>query len=320
MDASPGPGLDGGAGRLYTPRMSDLSTRALSPALDAGDHEILGEEFGRVLVYGRDREAPGAPVLLVHSVNAAPSAMEMRPIFEGLGGRPLYAMDLPGFGRSDREARLYTPRLMTDALLAVAEDLRARHGGSPVDLCALSLSCEFAARAASEQPDLFRTLALISPTGFDRRAPYDGPRGSTRGKPVLRKVFRCSGSRLYGWLTKPGVVRYFLRRTYGSRGVDPDLWDYAVRTAAQPGAKHAPISFLSGYLFSRDASRLYDTLELPVWASHGVRGDFVDYRDLARMETRSNWTRTEYATGALPHYELRERFVSDYEGFLAQAG
>ncbi|MEO0321994.1 MAG: alpha/beta hydrolase [Myxococcota bacterium] len=299
--------------------MSDLSTRTLAPALDAEEHEVLGDDFGRVLVYGRGRQAPGPPVLLVHSVNAAPSAMEMRPLFEGLGERPVYALDLPGFGRSDREPRLYTPRLMTDALLAVAEDLRKRHGASPVDLCALSLSCEFATRAVTESPDLFRTLALISPTGFDRRAPYDGPLGETRGKPVLRKVFGCSGATLFGWLTKPGVVRYFLRKTYGSRGVDPELFDYAVKTAAQPGARHAPISFLSGYLFSRDVSRLYDLLELPVWASHGVRGDFVDYRDLNRMETRPNWTRTQYATGALPHYELRERFVADYEGFLAKA-
>ncbi|MEM1415146.1 MAG: alpha/beta fold hydrolase [Myxococcota bacterium] len=295
-----------------------LVPRALGAAVEAAEHELEGEDFGRLLVYGRS-EGSKVPVVLVHSVNAAPSVMEMRPIFEGLAPeRPRYAFDLPGFGRSDRTKRLYTPRLMTDALLAVLEDVRARHGGGPVDVCALSLSCEFAARAAYEMPEAIRSLALISPTGVDRRAPYDGPLGATRGKPVLRRVFSCNvwDDGLYGALTKPGVVRYFLRRTYGGRGVDPDLWSYAVRTTKEPGAKHAPLSFLSGYLFSRDITRIYDALELPVWVSHGVRGDFVDYRGLDRFLGRESWERIEYPTGALPHYELKERFLADYEAFL----
>ena len=35
----------------------------------------------------------------------------------------------------------------------------------------------------------FRTLALVSPTGFDRRAPYDGPPGTDRGRPWLLDAF-----------------------------------------------------------------------------------------------------------------------------------
>src|SRR5262249_34595134 len=112
-----------------------------------------------------------APLLLVHSVNAAATAYEMKTLFEHFQGkRAVYALDLPGFGLSDRSDRTYSPRLMTDAIHAAVREIQLNHGDSAIDVAALSLGCEFAARAATETPNAFRSIALISPTGFDRRA------------------------------------------------------------------------------------------------------------------------------------------------------
>ena len=36
--------------------------------------------------------------------------------------------------------------------------------------------------------------------------------------------------------------------------------------------------FIAGCLFSRDIQTVYERLTPPVWLSHGVRGDFTDYR------------------------------------------
>ena len=64
---------------------------------------------------------PRRPLLLLHSINAAASAYEMKPLFEHYSReRPVYALDFPGYGLSDRSARDYTPRLMTDAIHALA--------------------------------------------------------------------------------------------------------------------------------------------------------------------------------------------------------
>ena len=61
-------------------------------------------------------------MLLVHSVNAAGSACEMRPLFERhRAHRAVYALDLPGFGFSERSGLPYSPRLMTDAVLAMLD-------------------------------------------------------------------------------------------------------------------------------------------------------------------------------------------------------
>lgn len=78
----------------------------------------------------------------------------------------MYAIELPGFGFSDRSARAYTPRLMTDALHAALAFIQSEHGGAAVDVLAVSLSCEFAVRAQCEAPPSIRRLALVSPTGF----------------------------------------------------------------------------------------------------------------------------------------------------------
>jgi len=261
-------------------------------------------------------DGDGPPLLLVHSVNAAASAAEMRPLHEHFrASRTVVSLDLPGFGASDRSDRDYNPRLMTDALHATVAWIRQRHDHAPIEAMALSLGCEFLARAASEAPTSFGSLALISPTGFDGRRQRPGPPGSTLAKPWLHALLRGPGwgRALFGLLTRPKVVRYFLRRTCGAKDIDPALWDYAVRTARQPGAEHAPHCFLAGKLFSADIHWVYEGLELPVWVAHGERGDFVDYRQLSLVSDLSNWQFSIYPTGALPHFELAGRFCADYE-------
>lgn len=62
--------------------------------------------------------AEDRPLLLIHSVNAAASAFEVKPLFDYYRSRrPVYAIDLPGFGLSDRSDRCYSVRTMTDAVL-----------------------------------------------------------------------------------------------------------------------------------------------------------------------------------------------------------
>ena len=85
------------------------------------------------------------------------------------------------------------------------------------------------------------------------------------------------------------MIRYFLERTWGGKNIDEALWRYAVITTRQPGAEHAPLHFLAGSMFSTDIHTVYEQLSQPVWMSHGVRGDFVDYRGKSLVEGRPNW-------------------------------
>ena len=289
---------------------------ALEPPV-CGQRIELDTPAGRVAVFVAGQ---GAPLLLVHSVNAAACSAEIAPVHEhARARRTVYSLDLPGFGFSDRSDRAYTPRLMTDALLAVAAHAATASGVENVDALALSLSTEFLTRAAAEQPALFGRIALVSPTGFQGGRSLRGAPGSTRQVPGMMALLRGPGwgGALFRALTRPGVVRFFLRGAFGSKTIDETLWRHAVATARQPGAEYAPLHFLSGGLFSADLHDLQDRLQMPVWVVHGVRGDFTDYRGLDRVRSRANWQITTLPTGALPWFEQPLAFLEGLDAFLA---
>ncbi len=261
----------------------------------------------------------GPPLLLIHSVNATASAAEVRPLFEhARATHTVFAIELPGYGHSERSDRVYTPRLMTDALHAVAAQIRQRCGPGPIDALAVSLTCEYLARAATEQPAHWRRLALVSPTGFNGRTARRGPPGSTRVVPWLYRLLSSPrwAQGLFNNLTRPAVVRYFLERTWGSKAIDETMWAYALLTARQPGARHAPLHFLGAGLFSADIHDVYDAVTQPVWASHGVRGDFTNYRGMALVKNCARWQLSVFPTGALPYFEVPAEFNAAFDDFF----
>ncbi len=298
----------------------------LPPAL-SGERIEFDSVAGRLSYYriGPANHANNAsdaarPMLLIHSMNASGSAAEMRPVYEHYGqSRAVYAIDLPGFGFSDRSDRAYLPRLMTDAVHALVARIRAEHNGAQVDALALSLGCEFLARAAQESPADYATVALVSPTGFNGKKPRLGPAESLVGSYRAQRVLAWSGwsDGLFRQLTRPGVIRFFLEKTWGSKQIDETLFQYDVLITKQRGAKHAPLYFLSALLFSADIMHVYDALTTPTWLVHGVRGDFVDYRLKSRFADAANWTMDVMPTGAIPYFEIPAEFFAKYDAFLA---
>lgn len=291
----------------------------LQPAFDAEIH-TLSSEAGAIAVYaGGD----GPPVLLVHSVNALGSAAEVRPLFEALRqDHSVYALDLPGYGLSERLPHAYSVGDMCAAVAQAAQWVAQRHPGQPLRAMGVSLSCEFVARVAQQNPELFAGLALVSPTGFRGGRALRGPEGSTffmaGFDAFLRRPGPAWGRFLFRQLTRPSVVRYFLQRTWGGKQIDEALWAYALWTAQVPHAEQAPLSFLSGGLFSADMHTVYESLRLPVWVVHGTRGDFTDYRRLDLVRDRANWRVTVMQAGAMPYFEDTEAFMAGYRAFEAQ--
>ena len=307
--------------------MTSLTELATLPPALSGERIEFDCAVGRVNYY---RIAPSSsvsaepPMLLIHSMNASGSGAEMRPVYEHYAAlRSVYAIDLPGFGLSERSNRAYLPRLMTDAIHALVARIRTEHNGAPVDALALSLGCEFLARAAQESPADFRSVALVSPTGFNGTKPRLGPPQSLVGSFRAQRILAWSGwsDFLFRQLTRPAVVRFFLEKTWGSKRIDETLFQYDIAITRQPGAKHAPLYFLSALLFSADIMHVYDALKLPTWLVHGVRGDFVDYRLKSRFTdaaNAANWTMDVMATGAIPYFEVPDEFFAKYDSFLAK--
>jgi pimeloyl-ACP methyl ester carboxylesterase len=295
---------------------------ALPLALPA-ERRDLDSPAGRLSLYSARPEGAGSglpPLLLVHSVNAAGSAAEVAPLFAHYRQqRAVYALELPGFGFSDRSDRPYTPRLMTDALHAALAAIQAEQGGVAADVLALSLSAEFVARLGCEMPQLIRRMALVSPTGFSGKRRRYRPAGGVVGPAWLLSLLRWQqwAEGIYKTLTRPAVIRYFLARTWGSDAIDEALWRYDLLTTRQPGARFAPLYFVSAQMFSADINTLYESLTGPVWVSMATRGDFTDYQGRHTVDGRSNWEFHAIDGGALPYFEDLANFTRRLDPFWA---
>ncbi|AHF04615.1 alpha/beta hydrolase [Marichromatium purpuratum 984] len=285
----------------------------LSDALDARRDTLRGTS-GR-LAYYADTTATGRPLVLIHSINAAPSSYELRPLFEHYRGkRPVYSLELPGFGHSERPARRYTPELFATAINEFLEQVV----DAPADLLALSLSSEFAARAALTAPARVTSLTLISPTGFTSR---ELP--SERTGHRLRRILTLPllGRALYALVASRPSIRHYLGRSF--TGAPPQaLIDYAHATSHQPGAHHAPLHFLSTLLFTRKArERLYSRLtDLPVLVI-ADRDPYIDFTALPDfLADHPNWRSETLAPHlGLPHWEHPEATIATLDAFWTES-
>lgn len=292
---------------------------SLYEAIDADRKDFHSKRAGR-LSYYVDTSGKGTPIVLLHSINAAPSAFEMKSIFERFcGKRPVYALDLPGFGFSERSDRLYSSQLYQMAIT----DFLGEVVGEPADVVALSLSCEFAALTGAHDPELIRSLVMISPTGFK---PPMTDQISERAKKHGIKNTVYSGLAvglwnrpIYDLISSRPSIQFFLNKSF--EGLVPEaLVDYAYATAHQPGAQYAPTYFLSGKLFTPAVREtVYTILEMPVLVIHD-RDPYTNFEMLPLMlKEHENWKAVRVSpTKGLPHWEMPGKTFGAMESFWSE--
>lgn len=296
------------AGWIIYSRKAIRHDMPLEPAIDADREDFQTDHEGRLSYYA-DRRGRGTPLVLLHSVNAAPSAFEMRPIFEQFRGqRPVFAVDLPGFGFSERADRVYSPILYQNAIT----QFLSRVVGQPADVVALSLSGEFAALSAAHDPDYTRSIVMISPTGFNPPR-TDKLAESARQRDARNTLYSALdvalwNRPLFDLITSRPSIQYFLNKSF--EGLVPgSMVDYAYQTAHQPAAQHAPTYFLSGKLFTSAVRKtVYTVVECPVLVIYD-RDPYTNFEMLPVMlGEHDNWQGVRISpTKGLPHWEAPRR-------------
>ncbi|MGY2892131.1 alpha/beta fold hydrolase [Deinococcus sp. UYEF24] len=310
------------------------STSPLAAAFSADRYTFNLIGFGRVGYYS-DTSGTGRPLVMVTSVNAAASAYELRPIFEAYRGkRPLYVLEWPGFGSSDRPNVRYTPELMASALSKMLDivgqnsDGQNSDGQNPdaqnagvqhPDVLALSLGSEFAAQVAIQDPRV-HSLVFISPTGLsEAKTPAeiaDEPKKAERLYGILS--FPPVSATFFSLLTTPQVIDLFLRRSFEGP-VDPGLLSYSVQTAKQPGGVYAPLFFVAGLLRSADTyTELYTRLSKPTLILYD-RDGYVNFTRLPELlQAKPNVTAVKVApTKGLPQFEQLAQVTAALDAFWA---
>lgn len=272
----------------------------LPRAIEADRETFIGKNTGMVSYYV-DRSGSGRPLVLIHSINAAASAYEMRPIFEHYRGkRPVYAIDLPGFGFSDRTKREYSFQLYRDTIIEFLSRI-----GEASDVIALSLSSEFAARAGVQRPDLFNSLTVISPTGFGNKGASQNASASGTSDFFLGAFsFPLWTQAFYDLIATRASIHYFLQQSFEGN-VDYGLEAYAYKTSHQPGARYAPLYFVSGKLFTPNVRKVvYGEVTFPVMVIYD-KDNFTGFDALPEFVSQHpNWRAVRITpTRGLPHFE-----------------
>jgi pimeloyl-ACP methyl ester carboxylesterase len=304
----------GGLWILYS-RLFINHRLALGPAVNGNRKDMDSQAAGRLSYYSE--EGKGRPLVLLHSVNAAASAYEMKPLFEHYQGqRPVYALDLPGYGFSERSPRTYTPGLFSAAIVEFLET----QVGKAADVVALSLGAEFAARVVLEKPTLVHSLALISPAGMTARGSASQRLGRSVSSERLHEIFAAPlwGQPLYDLIVTRTSIRYFLKRSFVG-AVPEDLVDYDYATSHQPGAEIVPLYFISGALFTPDAlETLYKKVTIPGLVIYD-QDAYTGFDGLPELlDACSNWQAQRITPSkGLPHFENLEQTVKVLEDFWA---
>lgn len=259
------------------------------------------------------RHGAGSPVLLLHGIHAAASAFEMRKVMPALAvDHEVHALDLLGFGLSDRPAGRYDAALFIDLITRYLTEVVGR----PADLIASSLTAAFAIRVAVQRPELVRRLVLICPTGLDR------PRGGlSPGRWLVRRAFAAPvvGESLFNGLVSRSSLRAFLTRQvyYNDSYVTPDVIDAYHATAHQPGARWAPRAFLAGDL-DCDVADVWPRVSQPALVVWGRQATFTPVRGANAFARANPTARVEIfeRSGVLPHDEHAAAFVQLVQAHL----
>lgn len=278
--------------------------RGIVTTLDAGAMSYYVDDKGK---------RSTRPLVLVHGIHAAASAFEMRNLFEEFRGeRPVYAVDLPGYGFSERGNTRYTATTYIHAIQHLLRHVANERPGERADLVVLSLSSEYAAAAVAELPELVHSLIMISPTGFNR--PNERPRAGAPG--WLKATADGLGELFYDALVTRTALQYYLRKSFAGP-VDEDLLEYCYATSHQPGAHHAPLAFVAGELFPKTApQQVYAKVTVPVLVMYD-RDPYTSFAALdsfAQQHPRFQTQRVVPSQG-LPQIEVPARTTQSMRDF-----
>lgn len=296
-----------GAAALYNVTAS-RRTASLENRLGGVSDELLWR--GHRIAY--TRHGSGSPVLLVHGIHAGASSYEWRHTIDSLAERyTVFALDLPGFGRSDRPNLRYTPGLY-QACLA---DVMGRLGRGPLAVVASSLSAAHVIALAARDPRHIAALALIEPTGLGQ---LSGAASATQSATQLLLGAPVVGTSIYNALTSPVSVRRSLEESYANdQLVTDDLVETYVQSARQPGGKYAVTAFVGGRLNVdiRNPLRRVRHPMLLVWGEHARQNPIQHAHAFRVLKPEAEWALIAGA-GDLPHDEQPRRTNAALHRFL----
>ena len=229
------------------------------------------------------------PLLLIHGFGPGASSYEWRKNVDKLAEHfRVYALDLLGYGLSDRPAIDYTAETYADLI----SDFLREVIGKPAVVVARGDTCAYVVADAYRRPQLFERLVLVAPSPVMLQETTPGPLNG-----LLKTLLRAPivGQFAYNLLTsRRAIQNYYDIQGYHNPGLITDeLVEYIFSSAHQSNARFAAAAALTGNL-ATDAHEPLARLQMPVvivWGREGAltpgEGSAAFKRVNARIETRT---------------------------------
>lgn len=243
-------------------------------------------------------------LIFLHNFGGGASAYEWSKVYPAFAtDYRVLAPDLIGWGQSAHPVRDYQ---IADYLTTLAEFIQ-QTCRPPVAVVASSLTAALTIRLAIQQPDLFQSLFLVCPSGFD-----DFGQGAGRRLPLQVINTPLLDSLIYALGAENEVaVRNFLERFLFAKleRVSQEMVQAYLASAQQPNAEYAALAFLRGNLYF-DLALYIQQLTVPTVMVWGEQAQFTGVnlgRRLAQLNPSS--IRAFHAiagVGVLPHLEMPE--------------
>ena len=255
----------------------------------------------------------GKPMLLLHNTQIGASHKEWDKIYDALTKKfKVYAVDLPGFGSSEKPKITYTAYQYTLFINAFIEQVIQE----PVNIIASSASADFAVMACKFSPDNFKKLILISPTGINCKPASNA---DARMHRLLQSPI--AGTQLYLKKASKKAITHMLRHEsfFAQEMVTNDLiniYYFAAHNAGE-SARFTYASAATQFL-NTEITEAFQTMKKPFLVAWGKDNRSNSIKNLYLLQNlRPNGQYATFEnTRMLPHYESSTVFLEAINRFL----
>ena len=289
-----------------------VRSRAQAPPSTLGGQECYYSWRGGDIFYAAAGQ--GSPLLLVHGIGAGASSYEWQQNFMQLSETfSVYALDLLGFGLSDRPKVHYRAHLYVDLLHDFIEEVI----GMPTNAIGSSLSAAYLVENAARAPESFLRLMLVCPAGVSTLHEPPGVGGQVAVRLMKTPVW---GQAVYNVMAShPAVAHELKDRLFANpANVTPAMIRHYYLSSHQPGAL-GPIAAFVGDRLNLDVAEAFASLALPVKLVWGAQATYAPLADAAAwLDLNQNAELTVLDdAGMLPHNEQPLQFNRIVEEQLA---
>ncbi|MDJ0736045.1 MAG: alpha/beta hydrolase [Nostocaceae cyanobacterium] len=284
-------------------------------------HQVVQTSLGKIVYYTQTTEPwliAGSenlpPLIFLHNFGGGASAYEWSKVYPAFATNyRILAPDLIGWGESDHPVRDYQ---INDYLSTITEFIKLTCY-SPVKVVASSLTAALIIRLAIQQPDLFASLFIVCPSGFNDFAQSSGRRLPLQliNTPLLDNLIYALGAE------NEVAVRNFLENFLfvKSQRLTPEMVEAYLASAQQPNAKFSALAFLRGQLYF-DLSLYLPQLITPTVILWGQKAQFTTV-ELGQRLAKINPDTVKNLhiipeTGILPHLEMPEVVIDLLQRYL----